>query len=482
MARTVHPFEYLAIAKRRRYWIIVPFALCLLVGLALALLLPKTYRSSATIAVQAPTVSPELVQARSALDTDERLRALSQNLKSPAVLERVAREEQLIGERPVEQVAAAIRSRINVEVPKPIARGDGRSPALNAVEIVYRDRSAERAQKIANRLAYVFVDEHARSRAAQAEGTAEFLGGQLRQSEQRISQLEQQLRAAKETNMGNLPEETLANLQTLAGVRQQLESTSNSLRGEQDRLALIERHIQSVRQGLYAAGPGGGASAGTSAPPQTRILMLQRELTAARAKYTDKHPEVQHLEHELATARADLAAARQQPDSAREDVMAADPTYQQLVAERDLVQLRIRGLRRSEAQLQADIHRYQRRVEAAPMVEQSLAPLKREYDLEKENYRQIVAKHGAALVQERIAKEQGGERFSVLYGAYFPDAPESPNRARILLMALIAGLALGGAAAFGREYLDWSVRDARALQDDFDVPVLAEIPRIGHVA
>ena len=69
----------------------------------------------------------------------------------------------------------------------------------------------------------------------------------------------------------------------------------------------------------------------------------------------------------------------------------------------------------------------------------------------------------------------------MLYGAYLPDSPESPNRLRIMLMAIAAGLVLGLGMAFAREFLDRSVRDARVLQDDFDVPVLAEIPRI-HAA
>ena len=48
-------------------------------------------------------------------------------------------------------------------------------------------------------------------------------------------------------------------------------------------------------------------------------------------------------------------------------------------------------------------------------------------------------------------------------------------------VAIAAGLVLGLGMAFAREFLDRSVRDARVLQDDFDVPVLAEIPRI-HAA
>ena len=88
----------------------------------------------------------------------------------------------------------------------------------------------------------------------------------------------------------------------------------------------------------------------------------------------------------------------------------------------------------------------------------------------------------AAIVEEQIARTRGGEKFSVLNHAYLPQSPESPNRPRWLVMALALGLALGGASAFGREFLDRSIRDARKLQDEFDVPVLAEIPRIHDAA
>ena len=40
---------------------------------------------------------------------------------------------------------------------------------------------------------------------------------------------------------------------------------------------------------------------------------------------------------------------------------------------------------------------------------------------------------------------------------------------------------LGAAAVVGREFLDRSVHDARALQTEFEVPVLGEIPRIHAV-
>jgi capsular polysaccharide biosynthesis protein len=47
-----------------------------------------------------------------------------------------------------------------------------------------------------------------------------------------------------------------------------------------------------------------------------------------------------------------------------------------------------------------------------------------------------------------------------------------------MVVSIVAGLCLGGAATFGREYMDRSVHDVRDLKDEFGVPVLGEVARI----
>jgi capsular polysaccharide biosynthesis protein len=47
-----------------------------------------------------------------------------------------------------------------------------------------------------------------------------------------------------------------------------------------------------------------------------------------------------------------------------------------------------------------------------------------------------------------------------------------------MMMSLALGLALGAGLVIARELLDRSVHDARALQNEFEIPVLGEIPRI----
>ena len=312
-----YPLEYLSVLKRRKLSFLVPLVLSSAIGLALALLLPPTFRSQATIAVQAPAVVPNLVHGQTNLDRGERLRALSQQLLSRSVLERVIREEGLASDGSTDAVVQDLIGRISVEIPKPIARTG--EPELNAFDIVYLDRTAERARRVADRLANVFTEEHSRSREIQAEGTSEFLAAQVASSQGRLSSLEKGLRAAKERHMGALPEQTLANLQAIAGLRQQLEATNNSILSERDRLALTDRQIQSIRKA------GGTATAGSSsaASPLQRVLALEAQLAEARAKYTEKHPELQRIEEELKGARQ--AATVQPAADARLALVEGDP-------------------------------------------------------------------------------------------------------------------------------------------------------------
>jgi uncharacterized protein involved in exopolysaccharide biosynthesis len=131
--------------------------------------------------------------------------------------------------------------------------------------------------------------------------------------------------------------------------------------------------------------------------------------------------------------------------------------------------------------VRGQIGAYQGRVEAAPMVEQDLAGVTREHALETARYNDLKAKYDLAALQGDIARKEGGERFSVLYAASRPELV-SATPAKIMIMALAAGLMLGGVLLVGREFVDRSVHDARALQSEFELPVLGEIPTIQRAA
>ena len=243
---------------------------------------------------------------------------------------------------------------------------------------------------------------------------------------------------------------------------------------------MIERQIEGMKQGSADApiAPTAGASPGAGLSPDLRILALQRALAEKREMYTDKHPEVLQLQEELATAKKEATAEKQKPVSDRMAQLQMDPTYRQLLTDREMARLRVRDLQRAEADARRQIGMYQARVEQTPMVEQQLASVQRDYDLEKVQYSDLSGRFHAATIAENVARNRRGEQFTVLYAASHPTDPVRPIPLRVMLISIATGIFLGAALTLLREYLDRSVHDARDIKDEFDLPVLGEVGRI----
>jgi len=480
------PLDYVSAFNRRKWWFIVPVALSIVIGGVLVWALPRQYEATATIAVSAPRVTPNMVGAVE-IDRQERMRAVSQQLLSRTVLEKTARLEHLDQrDGSIESAVAGLRGDISVSLPDSITGGGlpqqlspEQKAQLDSYLLSYTDATPGDARRIVNRLAQVFVEENSKSREVRAQDTSEFIAAQLKSSGDRLNALEARLRDMKESFMGRLPEQTNANLQMVAGLQHQLESTATAMRTEQDRLSMDERQIDALEQG---ADETLAATRGTPAESaQMRVTALRRQLADAQLNFTDKHPEVVRLKDELATAEKAAAAEKTRPAADRLSVLQASPDYRQLVKDREETKLRIAELQRQQKQITGSIGSYQARVEAAPQVEQQLVSLNREYDLERASYADLSQKKQSALLNEDLQRKQGGEQFLVLAPASLPSEPSKPKPVRVMLMALVAGFVLGGAGVMGREYLDRSVHDARGLRDEFELPVLAEIPRIEPV-
>jgi polysaccharide chain length determinant protein (PEP-CTERM system associated) len=478
--RSFHPLDYLSVVNRRKLWFAVPVVLCVAAGAVAVSVWPKKYISKAAIGVQSPTLSPELLRGLSSMDPVERQRSIQQLLLSPTVLDRVIREEQIGRSRPTAEVAAWLRDNLtrNLEVPSPVGL-NGRPDPTRGIDmffIGYTDADPARSQRIANRVATVFVEENSRVQTNRAENTAAVLEQQVKASQAQLAELETKIRKKKQNFVGSLPEQIGANVSMANGARSQFESLSMQIRSEQAHLSMVESQLSEMRQGLAGAS---SASVAVVQAAQKRVDDLDNQLAAGRALgYTDMHPEIQRLQREIKQARADLGAAKVQQPANNDEALKADPQYRAKVQERDLAQIHIRQLQAASEGAQRSIGSYQARVEAAPVAEQELASLEREYALEKVRYSDLTARFSNAQMAEDVARKQGGERFSVLYPAGLPKEPIEPQPAKIMAMAVVAGLVLGACAAIGREFLDRSVHDSRALQSEFELPVLGEIPRI----
>jgi polysaccharide chain length determinant protein (PEP-CTERM system associated) len=470
-----HPLDYVSVVRRRLWWLVTPIVLALLVGAALVAWWPREYRAAATVGISLPNVSGQILSDAQRITNEERSRSINQLLTSEAVIERVVRAEGLDRTMPIAEAMQSVRSRVTSSSPLP----DPSTPYTprEYFYVQYADSTPEATQRIANRLADVFVEESSRRREVRMEETSMFVGSQLQRSQERLAELESQLRRAKETYMGALPEQTEANVSMVTSLSQQLEATSNAIRGEQDRLTIVERNIESMRAGTTAAAAPAAGGLMPAASAAARVVHLEQQLQNARGRYEEKHPEIGRLRAELAAANDAAIAEAKRPPEERVATLRVDPVFMSLEKDREQARLRIRDLQRNEEQLRQQIGLYRSRVDAAPRVEQQLATVQREYDLERQQYTDLAKKLREAETAENLERNRGGEGFAVIARAPLPSEPASPNTRNLLMMTMLIGLCLGGGLALGREYLDRSVYDARSL-NDVDLPVLGEVPRI----
>ena len=73
--RSLHLLDYVAVVKRRIYWLVVPIVIGLLAGAVMVMVLPRQYQASTTLAVTSPSLSGDLVKSGTT-DLTERVRGL----------------------------------------------------------------------------------------------------------------------------------------------------------------------------------------------------------------------------------------------------------------------------------------------------------------------------------------------------------------------------------------------------------------------
>src|SRR4029078_7439443 len=134
-------------------------------------------------------------------------RAIQQLLLSPTVLERVIREEGINRSKPAAGGARGLRANLaqNMEVPPPIGASAGRIDPTRGIDLFYigyTDKDADRAQRITNRVASVFVEENSKAQVVRTQNTTEVLEQALADSQAKLAHRENTLRTTEQNYIG----------------------------------------------------------------------------------------------------------------------------------------------------------------------------------------------------------------------------------------------------------------------------------------
>ncbi len=465
---------YLTLVSRRRWFIIVPFCLAMIVGMVLAVKLPKIYEASTLILVQPQRVPEKIVTPVVDGYIENRISTLSQQIMSRSNLERVIGKFKLFSDASAEGMlledkVESLRKRIKVQIGDPRAR-----KAVDAFSIHFQDPDPQIAMKVTNGLADYFIDENLKAREGMAVGTTDFLDSELEAMRKRLEDQEEILKAFREQNMGELPEQLNSNLSVLEGLYQQLSRKEEILRNSRLSLALLEKEIEAAAQGA-----GQTQAAGRVSEENMSIEQLQDRLALMKDSYTDQHPDVLRLKARIERrAKEQPAESTAEGDGSAGRSLSAAKPYREAERQKFVLLGSIGALQDDIARLNQSIREYQRRIEIIPKREQELLTLRRDYDNIRASYNSLSNRKLEADIAVNMEKKQKGEQFYVIDVAQVPEKPISPNLIKLFQITVAAGLAFGAGLIFLLEFMDNTVRRLDKLEEEIGMPVLAMMPRI----
>jgi len=501
MPETEKPFDirqYLEIALRRKWYIIIPLVCSLVISFGVYKYLPKVYKATTLVLVQPQKIPEAYVQPTVTDSIAGRINTISQEILSRTRLEKVIQELNLypglLKERPMEEIIQTMRKNIEVKVPQNTRRD--RDRMQNSFSISFLGEEPSTVMMVANKLASLFIEENMKVRESQAEDTSEFLNKELLDMEEQLKKKEGNVRNYKERNIGQLPQQLDANLRTLERLQQQLQTTNQNLMAAEERRVLLQNQIEMLKsetveitrgaRGELVSSPNLSSESLHGDPLATRLDALKRDLFNAENKYTESHPDIVDLKKKIAALELQVEAKiKSRQEAIKEDNLPTptlDPATKRLLAQYaeryNEVQLGARKFREEIKGLEQQIAIYERRIEDTPRREQELILLTRDYDLLEKNYQSLLGKKIQAHMAENLERKLQGEQFKILDPALLPEKPFKPDRNKIFLIGAMMGLMAGLGLTWFRESLDRSFHSVSDVEVYLAIPVIATMPNL----
>jgi len=474
--QTEQGFDFVLDVWQRRKWLALAVFAAAFSGIAsLALSLPNLYRATATVMVERQQVSEAFVRPTVTSELETRIQTIHKQVMSRArlseVITRLDLYPELKGRVPMEAIAERMRRDVDFSMTG-VDQTSGRTATI-AFALSYTGRDPVTVAEVANLLTGFHIEENSKSRERQAVRTTEFLRSQLADVKKGLDAQQQRVGQFKQEHNGELSEQVEANLAALDRFNNQLR-----LNGEYQ-IRAIERRERLEHELAAAATVVQTPQMPAPDTPASQLTKLKDQLTELRRKYSDKYPDVIHLQQEIATLEQSVRANAEGPPAVPADGGAkGGPAIRPAEETLHEVESQLQTLKAEEAMLRQTIAGYEARVENAPKRQGEFQQLTRDSDASKEQYETLLKRYEEAQLTESLEQGQNVEQFRVLDAAIPSARPAAPNRLWLLGMGIVGSLALALGAVVGAEKLDTTFHSVEDLRAFARVPALAAIRRI----
>ncbi|MGB2923924.1 MAG: GNVR domain-containing protein [Limnothrix sp.] len=457
----------------RRYWWAATIALITSLGTSALYLLSSSslYEASARLSVNDSTVS--LSEVGQTLTDNKEIGGAD-----PIVTQAELVKSQRVLKRGLESYASQSASKEVLPDVKQLQKDIQVRiiPATTILELTYISENPEQVASLLNAIVEAAVAENTEFIRQEASTVVTFLEGQIPIQATKLARIEQVESQYRQEN--SLVSEGAQNEELIRGVAA-LEQEERSL------AAALDEAITRTNQLQQVIGVTAPESAYTAAQvgqdPQlnelsSQIIELEAELSEARSRLGDEHPDLLALLDQQADLYALFDKRSEQLTGTKngaEDI-AVNELSQDLIAEYirsdvevDTINARLKNVRLSLDQLR-------RRAANQPLLQRPLAGLVREKEEAASSLKLLQGK----LEEARLAEAQLNSNIRIVGQAELPEEAIGPKPAAILIIGLFAGSVLAASVVLLLDLLDTSLQNSQEVEKLVNLPVLGNLKQM----
>jgi polysaccharide chain length determinant protein (PEP-CTERM system associated) len=466
--------DYLTILKRRWWIIAIPAIIFPIVGFGITFLVQPQFISQTLVLVEQQKVPESYVKSVVTEDLSGRLATMREQILSRSRLQPIIERFNLFSNGKMSMDDRIDLTRKNIGI-APIQSDIARTNGLPGFFISFKANDARTAQLVCGEIQSLFVNENTSDRALAAEGTTDFLKGQLADAKAKLDEQDARLAKFQQTYMGKLPGAETSNINMLTTLNTQLDAATQALSRLEQNKAYAESLMSIQQQNQPQTPEHGGLGPQAQQVELQQLLAQEADLTS---RYTDDYPDVVSVRRKIAELRQKIADTPAPTSPA--PVSTASKSTDSVGVQQFRLQLRamdqeIAQKKRDQAAIQAQLHVYQERVASSPEVEEEYKSITRDNQTAQAFYDDLLNKMNQSKMATDLERRQQGEQFRVMDEPNLPESPAFPKRPVFVGGGLAGGLGLGLLIVALLEYLDTAVRSER------DIWAFTKLPTLGVI-
>ncbi|WP_062118909.1 GumC family protein [Aureimonas sp. AU40] len=457
---------YLSILLRRLPMIVAIVCLVTALGVTIAHLLPRTYRSSATLMVEPPQISETLAPSTVPPNTAGQLQIIQQQvLNGPSLLALADRFDIYPdrGNLTALDIVADMRSRAGIE---PVALDGAAGSKAISFAVSFDAARPEIAFQVVEELVDRILRMNSRTRTDRAVDTLAFFQGEVKRLDAVLSGQESRILNFKNEHRNALPDSLDFRRQEQGALQERL------LQLEREAAALRSRRTN-LQQFADMAEPSLGPAAALT-PEEQLLDQYRRTLLAQRALFTEASPGIRSLQSQIAALEAAVRAQRlgnPSPDKGRAPPSSTALQLADIDGQLDFIA-------KEGASTSSALEELSRSIVATPGNASVLNALERSSRNTQTEYDSAVARLAAASTGEQIELRAKGEKLALVDPPLQPHDPIRPNRLKIAFGSFAAGMGLSLGLLVLLEMTNRSVRRPLELAQATEIETFAVIPFI----